>query len=161
MAAVFRPRVPVTGRPEPPGLLAGPGAPGQGGEEAQRHHGQAGDLPLDEEKASGQDGAGGQEADDDSGEASRLRADISWDSANWTVAGNKAEEVLGDRYNDSGLEGLTDRSRRPYRHANQLPFQIEKLIVRLRQDKPTWGAPKIRERLARLYPDVHRPAIST
>ncbi|WP_434221295.1 IS481 family transposase [Mesorhizobium opportunistum] len=65
------------------------------------------------------------------------------------------------RYNDSGLEGLTDRSRRPYRHANQLPFQIEKLIVRLKQDKPTWGAPKIRERLARLYPDVHRPAIST
>lgn len=53
------------------------------------------------------------------------------------------------RYNDSGLEGLTDRSRRPYRHANQLPFQIEKLIVRLKQDKPTWGAPKIRERLAR------------
>jgi putative transposase len=65
------------------------------------------------------------------------------------------------RYNDSGLEGLTDRSRRPYRHANQLPFQIEKLIVRLKQDKPTWGAPKIRERLARLYPDVHKPAIST
>ena len=65
------------------------------------------------------------------------------------------------RYNDSGLEGLTDRSRRPYRHANQLPFQIEKLIVRAKQDKPNWGAPKIRERLARLYPDVHTPAIST
>jgi putative transposase len=59
------------------------------------------------------------------------------------------------------LEGLTDRSRRPYRHANQLPFQIEKLIVRAKQDKPNWGAPKIRERLARLYPDVHTPAIST
>ena len=29
------------------------------------------------------------------------------------------------RYNAIGLEGLTDRSRRPYRHANQLPFQIE------------------------------------
>jgi putative transposase len=65
------------------------------------------------------------------------------------------------RYNDSGLEGLTDRSRRPYRQANQLPFQIEKLIVRAKQDKPNWGAPKIRERLARLYPDVHTPAIST
>lgn len=65
------------------------------------------------------------------------------------------------RYNDSGLEGLTDRSRRPYRHANQLPFQIEKLIVRAKHDKPSWGAPKIRERLARLYPDVHAPAIST
>src|ERR1700733_5234088 len=65
------------------------------------------------------------------------------------------------RYNEIGLEGLTDRSRRPYRHANQLPIQIETLIVRLKQDKPSWGAPKIRERLARLYPDVHRPAIST
>jgi hypothetical protein len=32
--------------------------------------------------------------------------------------------------------------------------------VRLKQDKPSWGAPKIRERLARLYPDVHTPAIS-
>jgi putative transposase len=68
---------------------------------------------------------------------------------------------LINRYNDSGLEGLTDRSRRPYRHANQLPFQIEKLIVRAKKDKPHWGAPKIRERLARLYPDVHTPAIST
>src|ERR1700722_13924800 len=65
------------------------------------------------------------------------------------------------RYNDCGLEGLTDRSRRPYRQANQLPFQIETRIVRLKQDKPSWGAPKIRERLARLYPDVHTPAIST
>jgi hypothetical protein len=33
------------------------------------------------------------------------------------------------RYNEIGLEGLTDRSRRPYRHANQLPIQIETLIV--------------------------------
>ena len=62
------------------------------------------------------------------------------------------------RYNEIGLEGLTDRSRRPYRHANQLPFQIETRIVRLKQDKPSWGAPKIREKLARLYPDVHTPA---
>src|SRR5207248_7089257 len=65
------------------------------------------------------------------------------------------------RYNSCGIEGLTDRSRRPYRHANQLPVQIATLIVRLKQDRPTWGAPKIRERLARLYPEVHTPAIST
>ncbi|NTI14950.1 helix-turn-helix domain containing protein, partial [Agrobacterium rhizogenes] len=73
----------------------------------------------------------------------------------------KTGHKIINRYNDSGLQGLTDRSRRPYRHANQLPFQIEKLIVRTKQDKPNWGAPKIRERLARLYPDVHTPAIST
>ena len=29
------------------------------------------------------------------------------------------------RYKDCGMEGLTDRSRRPYRHANRLPFQVE------------------------------------
>ena len=56
-----------------------------------------------------------------------------------------------ERYRDTGLEGLTDRSRRPYRHANQLPFQIEALIVRLKQEKPSWGAPKIMELLARRY----------
>jgi putative transposase len=66
-----------------------------------------------------------------------------------------------ERYNSCGLEGLTDRSRRPYRHAHQLPVQIETLIVRSKQERPHWGAPKIRERLARLYPDVHTPAIST
>src|ERR1700737_5364175 len=47
------------------------------------------------------------------------------------------------RYNEIGLEGLTDRSRRPYRHANQLPTQIETLIVRLKKDNPGGGPPKI------------------
>ena len=35
-----------------------------------------------------------------------------------------------ERCNSCGLEGLTDRSRRPYRNANQPPIQIETLIVR-------------------------------
>jgi len=42
-----------------------------------------------------------------------------------------------NRYNSYGVQGLTDRSRRPYRQANQLPAQIEALIVRLKQDKPS------------------------
>lgn len=33
------------------------------------------------------------------------------------------------RYKDLGYEGLLDRSRRPYRHANRLPFQVERAIV--------------------------------
>ena len=65
------------------------------------------------------------------------------------------------RYKDCGLEGLTDRSRRPYRQANQLPFQIEKLIVALKRERPSWGAPKIREKLRRLHSDIPTPAIST
>ena len=40
------------------------------------------------------------------------------------------------RYKDCGVEGLTDRIRRPYRQANQLPFQIEKLIVQLKREHP-------------------------
>ena len=66
-----------------------------------------------------------------------------------------------DRYQDCGLDGLTDRSRRPYRHANQLPMQVEKLIVALKKEYPRWGAPKIRERLRRRYPGLSCPAIST
>ena len=65
------------------------------------------------------------------------------------------------RYKDCGLDGLTDRSRRPYRHANRLPMQVEKLIVRLKRERPSWGAPKIREKLRRLHSDVQTPAIST
>ena len=66
-----------------------------------------------------------------------------------------------NRYKDCGLEALTDRSRRPYRHANQLPFQIENEIIRIKRAQQSWGAPKIRERLRRKYPDIHPPAIST
>jgi len=65
------------------------------------------------------------------------------------------------RYQDCGIEGLTDRSRRPYRHANRLPFQIERLIVRLRKEHPSWGAPKLREKIRRRHSDIHLPAIST
>jgi len=43
------------------------------------------------------------------------------------------------RYKDCGVEGLTDRSRRPYRHANRLPFQIETLIIELKKEHPSWA----------------------
>jgi putative transposase len=65
------------------------------------------------------------------------------------------------RYRDIGLEGLTDRSRRPYRQANKLPLQIESRIVQLKNEHPTWGAPKVRETLRRLNLGIQTPAIST
>jgi len=65
-------------------------------------------------------------------------------------------------YKDHGLEALCDRSRRPVRYANQLPVQIEQMIVRLKREKPHWGARKIRELLVRrLAGDVRIPAKST
>src|SRR6516162_9660158 len=66
-----------------------------------------------------------------------------------------------ERYKDCGVQGLTDRSRRPYRHANQLPMAVEKLIVALKREYPHWGAPKIQDRLRKRWPAVRCPAIST
>lgn len=67
-----------------------------------------------------------------------------------------------DRYKEHGLEALSDRSRRPVRYANQLPEQIEGLILRCKHEKPHWGARKIRELLLRkLDGDFHVPANST
>ena len=66
------------------------------------------------------------------------------------------------RYREYGAEALTDRSRRPVRYANQLPTQIESLIVTLKREKPHWGARKIRELLVRrLAGDIRIPAKST
>jgi transposase InsO family protein len=67
-----------------------------------------------------------------------------------------------ERYKEHGLEALTDRSRRPVRYANQLPPQIESVIVAAKRDKPHWGARKIRELLVRrLDGDIRVPAKST
>ena len=67
-----------------------------------------------------------------------------------------------ERYREHGLAALSDRSRRPVRYANQLPPQVESLIVRLKGEKPHWGARKIRELLVRrLNADITIPAKST
>jgi len=73
----------------------------------------------------------------------------------------KTGHKIFNRYKECGLEGLTDRSRRPYRQANRLPSQIETLILKLKKEHSNWGAPKIREKLRRLHSDITLPAIST
>jgi len=67
-----------------------------------------------------------------------------------------------DRYKEEGPVALSDRSRRPVRYANQLPEQVERLLISTKREKPNWGARKIRELLVRrLAGDVRIPAIST
>ena len=68
---------------------------------------------------------------------------------------------LFDRYKDCGVQAFTDRSRRPYRQANRLPAPVEATIVRLKREYPSWGAPKIREKLRQRLTTVQCPAIST
>jgi putative transposase len=66
-----------------------------------------------------------------------------------------------NRYKECGLDALNDRSRRPYRHANQLPFQVERTILAIKREHPTWGAPKIRDKVIRQWPVIKPPAAST
>ena len=45
------------------------------------------------------------------------------------------------RYKECGLEGLTDRCRRPYRQANSCPSRSRRLIVQLKKEHPA-GVPR-------------------
>ena len=66
-----------------------------------------------------------------------------------------------NRYRECGLDGLRDRSRAPYRQANRLPFQVERTILGIKKEHPSWGAPKIRDKLRRQLPMIKLPAVST
>lgn len=73
------------------------------------------------------------------------------------VTGHK----IWNRYKKDGARGLYNRSKAPHKHPNQLPEEIEKLIIRLKKEKSKWGAPKIRRLIKNRYPTVKLPAVST
>lgn len=66
-----------------------------------------------------------------------------------------------NRYKKMGELALVEQKRTPLRYANQLPIQIEALILSLKREYPNWGAPKIREKIIRQHPDIKPPAAST
>jgi transposase InsO family protein len=73
------------------------------------------------------------------------------------VTGHK----LLNRYRECGLDAFNDRSRRPYRHANKLPYQVERTILGIKKEHSSWGAPKIRDKIIRAFPMIKAPAVST
>jgi putative transposase len=73
----------------------------------------------------------------------------------------KAGYKIFDRYQECGVQGLTNTSRRPYRYAHQLPFQVENFILNVKREHTSWGARKIRERFIRRFSDIKIPAKST
>ena len=73
------------------------------------------------------------------------------------VTGHK----IWNRYQQDGSRGFYNRSRAPHKHPNQTPFEVEQLIVRLKREHTTWGAPKIRELVGRRYPTLKLPSTST
>ncbi len=65
------------------------------------------------------------------------------------------------RYREMGSEALVEQKRTPHRYANKLPIQVEALILDLKRKYKNWGAPKIREKIIKVFPDVNPPAKST
>lgn len=65
------------------------------------------------------------------------------------------------RYREMGSQALVAQNRAPKRYANKLPIQVEALILDLKRKYKNWGAPKIREKIIKAFPDVKTPAKST
>lgn len=66
-----------------------------------------------------------------------------------------------DRFMLNGEPGLLDQSRRPKRFANLIDSGLSELVLKYKKEKPTWGAPKLRELLIRKHSFNKIPAIST
>src|SRR5258707_12737845 len=66
-----------------------------------------------------------------------------------------------DRYQDCGIDGLTDRSRRRFRYVNQRPFHVENYILNVKREHASCGARKISDRLLRRFSGIPIPAKST
>ena len=54
------------------------------------------------------------------------------------------------RFRADGFDGLADRSRRPVSAPTRTPTKVEREVIRLRDQHPTWGGRKLRARLIAL-----------
>lgn len=66
-----------------------------------------------------------------------------------------------ERYEDEGVDGLSDRSRAPYSHPNIINDQIEKEILEMKYKFPHLGPKKIYAKLFDLNPTINWPCPST
>src|SRR6266446_64143 len=65
------------------------------------------------------------------------------------------------RYHQAGAAGLVERSRAAHRHRNQMPEEIEQMVLELRQAHMRWGPRKLKWVLERDEPGRVWPAAST
>jgi len=68
---------------------------------------------------------------------------------------------LVERFEKHGPPGLYDRSRARHTLRHRTPEELEKVIVQVRRDHPTWGARKLYAWLGEHKPGLQIPAIST
>jgi len=65
------------------------------------------------------------------------------------------------RFDEEGVEGMSDRSSAPHTIPHKTPEHIEELVVRARERYPTWGPRKLRALLSRELPGVQWPSSTT
>jgi transposase InsO family protein len=65
------------------------------------------------------------------------------------------------RYDEAGVEGLTDRSRSPLNHPQAISEAIAERCLAVRRAHPTWGPIKVRGWLVQRIPQTEWPAAST
>lgn len=65
------------------------------------------------------------------------------------------------RFNCLGIEGLQDQSRRPHNIPRKTTEVIEKCILNVKAEYPTWGAKKIKVKLENMHQGILFPAPST
>lgn len=66
-----------------------------------------------------------------------------------------------DRYEADGVQGLTDRSRRPHQSPLATDPDVVEALLALRKRHPRWGAKKLLAVLVRRQPTLPRPGRST
>lgn len=68
---------------------------------------------------------------------------------------------IWNRFHAKGLDGLLDETRRPHHIPNQTSDYVISLVIKLKQERPTWGAAKLREYLKRKHSNVQFPSRNT
>jgi transposase InsO family protein len=66
-----------------------------------------------------------------------------------------------DRFKKEGALGLADRLKKPINIPHRTPEALERIVLKLRKTKPTWGPKKIKVKLEELHPGLIIPASST
>lgn len=92
--------------------------------------------------------------------ADRKEKPFKWLCEEFGVSRKTGYKWLG-RYQQYGIKGVQELSRRPYNIPWKTPKKIEKLILKERREHATWGPKKLRQRLIDEYRIEKPPAEST
>ena len=65
------------------------------------------------------------------------------------------------RYQQAGVSGIYERSRKPHHSPNQTSQKMVDAVVALRQRWPDWGALKLHHKLAEQHPEWAKTGVST